>query len=246
MLEQKTQPYPRTGGAQGKTLCQAPSLPCCSPGGQKICLVLELGRRWQGIQGQGGSCPPQQVEGAEQGPGAQQRAMGWLVTRLWSASPHTNTRAGQHNSCVTENVAQQLFAPRRGAAVTRGAVREELGPEGTCTHGAAGTAGRSQVSVPIPGPDAQLRLLAASGEAPSPWKLAAGSRQSAPCTSFPMVVAGRDKPGRPASCLQVPGKVPVPASTHPQCGKCLTQIRCSLASQVPHEKQVLDAASDHE
>lgn len=100
--------------------------------------------------------------------------------------------------------------------------------------------------MPIPGPDAQLRLLAASGEAPSPWKLAAGSRQSAPCTSFPMIVAGRDKPGRPASCLQVPGKVPVPASTHPQCGKCLTQIRCSLASQVPHEKQVLDAASDHE
>lgn len=43
-----------------------------------------------------------------------------------------------------------------------------------------------------------------------------------------------------------PGALPVPASTHPHCGKCLTQIQASLARQVPREKQVLDAASDHE
>lgn len=205
MLEQKTQPYPRTGGAQGKTLCQAPSLPCCSPGVQKICLVLELGQRWQGVQGRGGSCPPQQVEGAEQGPGAQQRATGWLVTQLWSASPPTNTHAGQHNSCVTENDKRHTaaFAPRRGAAATRGAVREELGPEGTCTHGAAGTCGQEPSF--CADPRARRTAAAARSQRGGTQPVETGSRQQAerPVHQFPHGCR-RQRQTRPP-CLVSPG-----------------------------------------
>lgn len=96
----------------------------------------------------------------------------------------------------------------------------------------------SQVSVMISGPDSQQQQ---QQQRHTPQPAETGRRQK-PRGSLQKSTRGCGSRSGSGCCARV-SRCP---STHPQCGKCLTQIQASLARQVPREKQVLDAASDHE